>query len=148
MKCLQVGWLVLRNATIEQQKAAAAAASAAAKVAAKVAAAAQLPFEKRRCHAIPRPFQPPHPCTLVDCGVVEVGEWAVQSILPAQSQIATSILPPPRRKIRPKSPSKNDVATPSPGRFSPHPYARSFIVVFCAIDTRQCGLIHPPGRKL
>jgi hypothetical protein len=87
----------------------------------------QNPLTKRRCHAIPRPFQPPPPPprTLVDCGVVEVGKRAVWSNSPAWLQIATSILPPPHRKIRPKSPSKNDVATPSPAVPAPTPaYAR------------------------
>ena len=54
----------------------------------------KIPFEKRRCHAIPRPIQPPPPHTLVDCGVIEVGNRVVWSNSPAQSQIKTSILPP------------------------------------------------------
>ena len=50
-------------------------------------------------HTIPRPFQPSPPRTLVGCSVVEVGDRAVQSNLPARLQIATSILPPPKKKI-------------------------------------------------
>jgi len=45
-------------------------------------------FEKnhlinRSRQAIPRPFQPPPPHTIVDCGVVEVGGWAVRCNSPA-----------------------------------------------------------------
>jgi hypothetical protein len=57
----------------------------------------QNPLTKRRCHTIPRPFQPPPPppCTLVDCGVVEeVGDRAVRSNSPAWLQIALYPNPP------------------------------------------------------
>jgi hypothetical protein len=50
-------------------------------------------------HTIPRLFQPPPPHTLDDCSVIEVGNRVVRSNLPAQLQIATSTLPPPRQKI-------------------------------------------------
>ena len=53
-----------------------------------------------------------------------------------------------RRKNRPKSPYKNEVATPSPGRFSPRPRVRSLIVVWLRWATGRCGQIHPPSRKL
>ncbi len=67
----------------------------------------------------------------------------------ARSQIATSILPPPPRpKLRQKSHSKNEGATPSPGRSSPRPRVRSLIVVLLRSATGQCGLIRPPGHKL
>ena len=59
----------------------------------------KIPFYKRSRHAIPRPFQPPPPRTLVYCCVVEVGDWAVRSNSPAWSQIMTSILPPPAQKF-------------------------------------------------
>jgi hypothetical protein len=55
---------------------------------------------------------------------------------------------PPCPKIRQKSPSKNEVTTPSPGRSSPRPRVRSLIVVFLRSSTGRCGLIRPPGRKL
>ena len=45
------------------------------------------------------------------------------------------VTPPPRRKIIPKSPSKNEGATPSPGRFSPNPVVLRLIVMFSAIVT-------------
>ena len=107
----------------------------------------QNPLTKRSRHAIPRPFQPPPPRTIVDCGVVEVSDRAVRSNSPARSQIATSILPP-RQKNRSKSPSKNEAATPSPGRSSPRPRVRSLIVVSLRSLTGRCGLICPPDRKL
>ncbi len=56
--------------------------------------------------------------------------------------------PPPRPKIRQKSHSKNEVATPSPGRSSPRPRIRSLIVVLLRSETGRCGLIRPPGCKL
>ncbi len=68
-------------------------------------------------YAIPRPIQAPPTCTLVDCCVVEVGDRAVWSNSSAWSQIATSILPPGQNN-RPKSPYKNNAATPSPGSSS------------------------------
>ncbi len=80
----------------------------------------KIPFEKRRCHAIPRPFQPPPPCALVDYGVVEVGEQAVRSILPALLQIATSILPPPL-KISTKIPFEKRCRHAIPRPFQPPP---------------------------
>ena len=107
----------------------------------------KIPFYKRSRHAIPRPFQPPPPRRLVYCCVVEVGDWAVRSNSPAWSQIMTSILPP-HPKIRPKSPSKNEVATPSSGRSIPRPRVRSLIVVLLRSATGRCGRIHPPGYKL
>ncbi len=55
----------------------------------------KIPFVKRCCHVIPQLFQPPPPCTLIECGVVEVLDRAVRSNSPAWLQIATSILPPP-----------------------------------------------------
>ena len=88
------------------------------------------------------------PRALVDCGVVEVGDLAVRSNLSARSQIMTSILPPPHRKIRPKSPGKNNAAKPSPGHSSPRPRVHLLIVVSLRLTTRRCGLIRPPGRKL
>ena len=72
----------------------------------------------------------------------------MRSNSPARSQITTSILPPPRPKIRQKSPSKNEGATPSPGRSSPRPRIRLLIVVFLRSATGRCGLICPPGHKL
>ena len=50
--------------------------------------------------------------------------------------------------LQPKSPSKNKVTTPSPGRSSPRPCARSLIVVLLRSATGRCGLIRPPGCKL
>jgi len=166
----------------------------------------QNPLTKRRCHAIPGPFQPPPPRTLVDCGVAEVCDRAVRSISPARSQIATSILPHPAKKFdrnplteqrchaipRPFQPSppctlvgcgvfdvatgqcgqirphgrklqplsypppkkltkifsQNEDATPSPGCSSPRPRVRSLIVVSLRSATGRCGLIRPPGGKL
>ncbi len=56
---------------------------------------------------IPWPFQPPPPQTLVDCGVVEVGDLVVQANLTAQRQNGSCYLhTPPNTKIRPKSPQK------------------------------------------
>ena len=107
----------------------------------------KIPFQKQCRHASPRPFQPPPPRTLVDCCVVEVGDRAVRSNSPARSQITTSILPP-RPKIQQKSPSKNEVTTPSPSRSSPRTRARSLIVVLLRLATGWRGLICPPGCKL
>jgi hypothetical protein len=42
----------------------------------------QTPLKKRSGNAIPRPFQPPPPRAIVDCGVVEVGNPAVRSNFP------------------------------------------------------------------
>ena len=33
----------------------------------------------RSCNAVPQPFQPLSPRTLIDCSVVEVSDWAVRS---------------------------------------------------------------------
>ena len=90
----------------------------------------------------------PSPLALVDCGVVEVGDQAVRSNLSARSQIMTSILPPPRRKIGPKSPGKNNAAVPSPGCSSPRPRIHLLIVVLLRSATGRCGLIRPPSCKL
>ena len=108
----------------------------------------RIPLDKRSRHAIPRPFQPPTPRTLVDCCVVEVGDRVARSNSLARLQIATSILPPPCRKIRQKSPSKNEVATPSPGRFSPNPVVLRLIVMLSAIATGRIVRFRPPGRKM
>ena len=108
----------------------------------------KIPLIKRSGHTIPQLFHPPPLRMLVDCGIVEVGDRAVRSNLPARSQITTSIFPPPRPKIRQKSPSKKEGATPSPGRSSPRPRVRSLIVVLLRSATGRCGLIRPPGRKL
>ena len=107
----------------------------------------KIPFLKRCCHAIPRPFQPLSPRTLINCGVLR---WhrLVRSYLPARSQIATSIQPPPRRKINPKSSSKNEGSTQSPGRFSPNPVVLRLIVMFSAIVTGRLVRFRPPGRKM
>jgi hypothetical protein len=77
-------------------------------------------------------------------------DWhrSVRSNSPARSQIATSILPPPRRKINQKSPSKNEGATPPPGRFSPNPVVLRLIVMFSAIVTGRILRFRPPGRKM
>ena len=55
---------------------------------------------------IPWPFQPPPPQTLVDCGVVKVGDLVVWANSTAQRQNGSCYLPPLTRKIRPKSPQK------------------------------------------
>ncbi len=74
----------------------------------------------------------------------------MRSNSPTPSQIATSILPPPppRPKIRQKFPSKNNVATPSPGRSSPRPRMGSMIVVLLRSSTGRGCLIRPPSCKL
>ena len=59
----------------------------------------KIPFKTRRRHAIPPPFQPPPSRALVDCCVLEVGDWVVRSNSPARSQIATSIQPPLAKNI-------------------------------------------------
>jgi hypothetical protein len=56
--------------------------------------------------------------------------------------------PPPRRIINPKSPSKNEGATPSPGRLSPNPVVLRLIVMFYAIVTGRIVRFRPPGRKM
>jgi len=71
----------------------------------------------------------------------------VRSNLPGRLQFATSILPP-LPKIRQKSPSKNEVVMPSPGRSTPRPRVRSLIVVLLRSATGRCGLIRLPGHKL
>ena len=65
----------------------------------------QTPLKKQSNNAIPWPFQPQPPCSLIDCCVVEFGDRAVRSNSPARLQIASSILPPPppAEKNRPKS---------------------------------------------
>ena len=55
---------------------------------------------------IPRSFQSPPWQTLVDCGVVEVGDLVVRSNLTAQRQNNCSCYPPLSRKICHKSPQK------------------------------------------
>jgi hypothetical protein len=40
-----------------------------------------------------------------------------------------------------------EVATPSPGRFSPRPRVRLLIVVWLRWATGRCGLIRPPSLK-
>ena len=94
----------------------------------------QNPLTKRRCHAIPRPFQPPPTHTLIDCGVVEVGDQAVQSNSPARSQIATSILPSPP-KILTKIHSHKEDATPPPCRSSLRLCVCSLITVLLRLAT-------------
>ena len=56
--------------------------------------------------------------------------------------------PPPCRKINPKSPLKNEEATPCPGRFSPNPIVLRLIVKFSAILTGRIVQFRPPGRKM
>ena len=89
----------------------------------------KIPLEKQCRHAVPRPFQPLPPRTLDDCCVVEVGDWVAQSNSPARLQIATSILPPPRPKIRQTSTCKTEAAKPSPRPSSPRPSVHWLIVV-------------------
>ena len=55
---------------------------------------------------IPWPFQPPHPQTLVDCGVVEVSDLVVRANLTAQRQNGSAYLPPLTQKNSPKPPQK------------------------------------------
>jgi hypothetical protein len=98
-------------------------------------------------HAIPRPFQPPPPRTLVDCGVVDVVDQAVRSNLPARLQFIEALKPTRQTKIKQKPPSKNNAAMPSPGRSSPRPRVLSLIVVLLMSLTRRCGLIRPPGHQ-
>ena len=92
-------------------------------------------------------FTPP-PRTLIDCCVVEVGNRAVHSNSSTQLQIATSILPPPGRKINQKSLYNNKAPTPSPGRFSPNPIVLHLLVMFSAIATGWIIRFRPPGRKM
>jgi len=56
--------------------------------------------------------------------------------------------PPPKKKINPKSPLKNEAATPCPGRFSPNPVVLHLIVKFSAILTGRIVRFRPPGRKM
>ena len=107
----------------------------------------KIPFQKQCRHAIPWPFQPPPPRTLVDCCVVEVGDRAVRSNSPARLQITTSILPPLTKNTT-KSSSKNEVTTPSPGCSSPRPRVCSLIVVLLRLATGWRSLIRPLGCKL
>jgi hypothetical protein len=55
---------------------------------------------------------------------------------------------PPPRKINPKSPLKNEEATPCPGRFSPNPIVLRLIVKFSVIFTGRIVRFRPPGRKM
>jgi len=57
----------------------------------------KIPSKNNAATLSPGLFQPPPPRALVHCGVVEVVDWAVRSNLPAQLQIATSILPPAQK---------------------------------------------------
>ena len=97
----------------------------------------KIPFEKRRCHAIPRPFQTPPPRMLVECGVVEVGDRAVWSNSPSRSQIKTSILPPPPKKST-KIPFKKRRCHAIPRPFQPPP-PRTLV---------DCGVVEVGGRAV
>ncbi len=55
---------------------------------------------------IPWPFQPSPPRTLVDCGVIEVGDLVVRANSTAQRQNDSCYLPPLKPKNRPKSSQK------------------------------------------
>ncbi len=92
-------------------------------------------------------FEPPLRA-LVDCGVVEVGNWVVRSNSPALSKFATFFLYPPLLENSTKLPLKNEAATPSPGHSSLRPSVHLLIVVSLRLATRRCGLIRPPGCKL
>ena len=94
-----------------------------------------------------RLFRTP-PRALVDCGVVEVGNWVVRSNSPALSKFATFFLYPPLLENSTKLPLKNEAATPSPGHSSLRPSVHLLIVVSLRLATRRCGLIRPPGCKL
>ena len=73
---------------------------------------------------IPRPFQPPPPQTLVDCGVIEVGNLVVQSNLTAQRQNGSCYLPPPPPQPKKMSqiPSKSVATTPAISAQTPPPF--------------------------
>ncbi len=55
------------------------------------------------------------------------------------------VLPPP---ANPKSPSKNEGATPSPGHFGPIPVVLRLIVMLSTIATGRIVQFRPPGRKM
>ncbi len=84
---------------------------------------------------------------LVDCGIVEVGDRAVRSNLPAQSQIATSILPPPLKKAS-KIPFKKRSRHAIPRPFQPKPRLLRLIVMSSAVATRRIVRFRPPGQKM
>jgi len=56
--------------------------------------------------------------------------------------------PHPHRKTNPKSPSKNEGTTPSPGRFSPNPVVLRLIVMFSVIVTGRIDRFKPPSQKM
>ena len=128
------------------------------------------PRRTRSRHAIPRPFQPKprrptfdcrvvHDCDRADCSMAAVERCTCAvphtgsvALLPPGSVCRrrddierTVCYPSPCRKINPKSPLKNEAATPCPGRFSPNPVVLRLIVMFSAIATRRIVRFRPPG---
>ena len=77
-----------------------------------------------------------------------IGTWWCGLIRPPSRKLQPLSSPPPPPKIRQKSPSKINAATPSPGRSSTRPRVRSLIVVLLMSWTGRCGLICPPGCNL
>ncbi len=55
------------------------------------------------------------------------------------------VTPPPRQKNNPKSPLKNEAATPCSGRFSPNPVVLRLIIMFSAIATGRIIQFRLPG---
>jgi hypothetical protein len=97
---------------------------------------------------IPWPFQPPPPGTLVDCGVVEVGNLVVRANLTAQRQHDSCYLPPSNPKKLSQISSKSVAATPSPSRFSPNPSVLHLIVIMATLATGWSNRIQPSGHKM
>ncbi len=63
-------------------------------------------------------------------------------------ELCVTTTPPSCRKINPKSPLKNEAATPCPGRFSPNPVVLRLIDKFSAILTGRIVQFKPPGQKM
>ena len=97
---------------------------------------------------IPWPFQPLPPGTLVDCGVVEVGNLVVRANLTAQRQHDSCYLPPSNPKKLSQISSKSVAATPSPSRFSPNPYVLCLVVILATLVTGRSDQILLPGCKM
>ena len=68
----------------------------------------------------------------------------MRSNSPARSQFNEALKPTRRPKIRQKSPSKNNAATPSPGDFSPRQRGRQLIVMSLGGGIKRNSQNRPP----
>ncbi len=77
-----------------------------------------------------------------------ISTWWCGLIRPPGRKLRPISYPSPAQKIRQKSPSKNNAATPSPGCFSPNPVVLRLIVMLSVLETGRSVRFRPLGRKM